>query len=182
MRPWCHTDRKHHTQCSLTSVSPDGYPQVLIAGSHRLSLLVHLSSLHHHSLRSIHLKLLSCWVESTYPFAARVVDSHPSLLHPSGGHNFLTRCWLQMFLKPQVCEEFGNRTPEHQSGHQSSYWLWTSMLNLSDLKRTKLKTVEWDILNPDNLIWVSNGHTFDFLCKLLFLGYSREKSKTGYLN
>ena len=93
--------------------------------------------LHHHSLGSIHLKLLYCWVESTHPFAARVVDSHPSvLLHPSGGHNCLTRCRLQMFLKPQVCGEYGNRTRDHQSGHQSSYWLWTSVLNFSDLTRT----------------------------------------------
>ena len=92
---------------------------------------------HHHSLGSIHLKLLSCRVESTHPFAARVVDSRPSvLLHPSGGHNYLTRCRLQMFLKPQVCGEYGNRTREHQFGHQSSYWLWTSVLNFSDLTRT----------------------------------------------
>ena len=28
------------------------------------------------------------------------------------------------------------------------------------------------------LIWVSNGHTFDFLLKPFFLEYSREKSKT----
>ena len=41
-----------------------------------------------------------------------------------------------MFLKPQVCVEYGNRTREHQSGHQSSYWLWTSVLNFSDLTRT----------------------------------------------
>ena len=41
----------------------------------------------------------------------------------------------------------------------------------------ELKTLEWDILNPDNLIWVSNGQTFDFLLKPFFLGYCREKSK-----
>ena len=46
------------------------------------------------------------------------------------------RCRLQMFLKPQVCVEYGNRTREHQSGHQSSYWLWTSLLNFSYLTRT----------------------------------------------
>ena len=63
MRPGCHTDRKHHTFCSKSFVSPDGYPQVPIAGNHRLSLLVNLSSLHHHSLGSIHFKLLTCWVE-----------------------------------------------------------------------------------------------------------------------
>jgi len=75
-----------------------------IAGNHRLSLLVHHSSLHHHSLWSIHLKLLSSWVESTHPFAARVVDSRPYVfLHPSGGHNCLTRCRLRMFLKQEVC-------------------------------------------------------------------------------
>ena len=41
-----------------------------------------------------------------------------------------------MFLTPQVVVEYGNRTHEHQSGHQSSYWLWTSVLNFSDLMRT----------------------------------------------
>ena len=54
-----------------------GYPQVPIAGNHRLSLLVHHSSLHHHSLGAIQLKasfLLSrkyapfrsesCWLPS----------------------------------------------------------------------------------------------------------------------
>ena len=29
---------------------------------------------------------------------------------------------------------------------------------------------------------VSNGHTFDFLLKPFFLGYSREKSKTGFFH
>ena len=63
---------------------------------------------------------------------ARVVDSRPPvLLHPSSGYNCPTRCRLQMFLKPRVCVEYGNRTREHQSEHQSSYWLWTSVLNFS---------------------------------------------------
>jgi len=35
-------------------------------------------------------------------------------------------------------------------------------------------------LNPDYLIWVSNGHTFDVLLKSFFLGFSREKSKTDF--
>ena len=82
-------------------VSPDLMLQVHLAGNHRRSLLVHLSSLHHYSLGSIHLKkLLSSWVGSMHPFAARVVDSHPYvLLHPSGGHKCLTRCRLQMFFE-----------------------------------------------------------------------------------
>ena len=86
-------------------------------GNHRLSLLVHHSCLHHYSLGSIPFKLISCWVESMHPFAA------PLTSHPSRGHNFVTRSLLQMFWKPQVCVEYGNRTLEHQSGHQSSYWL-----------------------------------------------------------
>ena len=136
MRPGCHTDRKHHTHCSLKSVSPDWIPLGICSWQPQ-TLPACPPFLHHHSLGSIHLKLLSCSVESTHPFAARVVDSRPSvLLHPSGGHNCLTRCRLQMFLKPQVCVEYGNRTSEHQSGHQSSYWLWTSVLNFSDLTRT----------------------------------------------
>ena len=36
------------------------------------------------------------------------------------------------------------------------------------------------ILNYDYLIWESYGHTFDFLLKLFFLGYSTEKSKTVF--
>ena len=56
-----------------------------------------------------------------HPFAARVVHSCPFvLLHQSGVHNCLTRCRLQMFLKPQVCVEYGNQTCEHQSGTKSS--------------------------------------------------------------
>ena len=43
-----------------------------------------------------------------------------------------------------------------------------------------LKTLEWDILHPDYLIWVSNGQTFEFPIKPLLLGYSRETSKTGF--
>ena len=35
-------------------------------------------------------------------------------------------------------------------------------------------------INPDYLIWVSNGHTFDFLLKPFFLGYSRGKSITDF--
>ena len=34
---------------------------------------------------------------------------------------------------------------------------------------SELKTLEWGILNLDYLIWVSNGHTFDFLLNPLFL-------------
>jgi len=123
----------------ITLIAPNhllariGYLQVPTAGNHRFFLqLIHLSSFHHHSLGPIHFKLLSCWVESTHPFAARDVDSRPSvLLHLSGGHNCLTRCWPQM-----ICEECGNQTREHQSGYQSSYWLRKSVLNLSDLTRT----------------------------------------------
>ena len=42
------------------------------------------------------------------------------------------------------------------------------------------ENLEWDILYSDYLIWVSNGHTFDFLLKPFFLGYSREKSTTVF--
>ena len=34
---------------------------------------------------------------------------------------------------------------------------------------SELKTLEWDILNPDRLIWVSNVHTFNFFFLLSFL-------------
>ena len=113
MKPGCHTDRKQHTHCYLTSLGPDRIPP---AGNHRLSLLFHHSSLYHHSLGSIYLKLLSSCVESTNPLALRIVDSRPSvLLLPSGGRNCLTRCRLQMFFKPQACVEYGNRTLKNQS-------------------------------------------------------------------
>ena len=90
----------------------------------------------------------------------RVVDSRPSvLLHLSGGYNCLTKCWLQMFVKPQVWVEYGNRTSEHQSGHHSSYWLKTSMLNFRELTRTgvthspphptkDLRSMLWDLQGP----------------------------------
>ena len=125
MRPGCNTDRTHHSHCSLTSVSPDWIPPGTYSwqpiDSPCLSTIPLFIIIH---LDQSHLKLLSCWVESTHHFAKRVFDSRPSvLLHPSGGHNYLTRCRLQMFLKPQVCLGYRNRTLEHQSGHQSSYWL-----------------------------------------------------------
>ena len=110
---------------------------VPIAGNHRLPACPPFLSSSSFTLINPTWSFFSCWVESTHPFAARVVDSRPSvLLHPPGCHTCLTRCRLQMFLKPQVCVEYGNRTREHQSGHQSSYWLWTSLLNFSDLMRT----------------------------------------------
>ena len=36
------------------------------------------------------------------------------------------------------------------------------------LNSPKQKTLEWDSLNPDRLIWVSNVNTFDFLLNPLF--------------
>ena len=47
---------------------------------------------------------------------------------------------------------------------------------------TELRTLEWDIAYLDYLIWVSNGQwtQFWFLLRQFFLGYSREKSKTGF--
>jgi len=42
-------------------------------------------------------------------------------------------------------------------------------------------TLEWDTVNPDCLIRISNVDTFDFLLNSLFFGYSTEKSKTGFL-
>ena len=50
------------------------------------------------------------------------------------------------------------------------------ILTFIEKKAPELKTLEWDILNPNYLIWVSNGHTFYFRLKPFFLGYSREKS------
>ena len=48
--------------------------------------------------------------------------------------------------------------------------LSTSLFTHHTRKCTELKTLEWDILNPDLLIWVSNVHcTFDFTLNSLFL-------------
>jgi len=41
-------------------------------------------------------------------------------------------------------------------------------------------TLEWDTVNPDCLIRISNVDTFDFLLNSLFFGYSTEKSITGF--
>ena len=84
--------------------------------NHRLSPLFHLFYLHHH------------------PFAAKVVDSRPSvLLQTLGDHNCLTRCQLQIFQNLQVCVKCGNQTREHQPGHQSFQGLRTSVFNFSNL-------------------------------------------------
>ena len=41
---------------------------------------------------------------------------------------------------------------------------------LHGFRISELKSQEWDILNHDRLIWLSNVHTFDFLLNPLF-GY-----------
>ena len=52
----------------------------------------------------------------------------------------------------------------------NSYVGWYPESRLISLNMcTELKTLEWDILNPDRLIWVSNVHTFDFILNPLFL-------------
>ena len=42
---------------------------------------------------------------------------------------------------------------------------------------SELKTSECDILNPDYLIWVSNGHTFDFFWDRSFLDIVEKNQK-----
>ena len=44
----------------------------------------------------------------------------------------------------------------------------------------ELGTLEWDTINPDCLIRISNVDTFDFMLNPLFFGYRTEKSKTGF--
>ena len=79
-----------------------------------LSLLDHLSHLHHHSLTGP-FKASFLLSRKHAPFQC-VINRRPSFLqHLAGCHNCLTRCRIQMFLKPQVCEEYGHRTREHQS-------------------------------------------------------------------
>ena len=102
-----------------------------------LDPLVFHSSLHRHSLGSIPLEASFLLSRKHAPFRCE----SSVLLNPSGGHNCLTIFRLQMFLKSQVCLEYWNRTREHQSGHQSSYWLRASVLNFSDLTRTGCHTL-----------------------------------------
>ena len=53
-------------------------------------------------------------------------------------------------------------------------------IHYSKVFSSELKTLEWDILNPDYLIWISKRDTFDFLLKPFFLGNSREKIKNRF--
>ena len=46
--------------------------------------------------------------------------------------------------------------------------------------KTELGTQEWDTINPECLIRISNVDTFDFLLSPLFFGYSTEKSEIGF--
>jgi len=46
---------------------------------------------------------------------------------------------------------------------------------------SELGTLEWDTIDPDCLIRISNVDTYDFLLNPLFFGKSRKKSKTGFL-
>ena len=52
----------------------------------------------------------------------------------------------------------------------------------TELKTLELDTLNPELLNPDYLMWVSNGPNFDFHLNPLFLGYSKEKSKTVFFN
>ena len=52
-------------------------------------------------------------------------------------------------------------------------YYWLQLYNPTNYSESNL---EWDILNPNYLIWESNGHTFDFLLNPFFLGYYRETS------
>ena len=127
------------------------YLQLPIAGYHRLSLLVSTFPL----FIIIHLdqSISSFFLELSRKHAP---FRHSVLLHPSGGNNCLTRCWLQMILKPQVREKCGNRTREHQFGYQSSYWQFESVLNFSDLTRTGVTATPTHI-NNINLCFFLNS-------------------------
>ena len=43
--------------------------------------------------------------------------------------------------------------------------------------KSELKTLEWDILNPDRLIWISNLDTFNVLLNPLFLDIVQANQK-----
>ena len=125
MRPGCHTDRKHHTHCSLKSVSPGRIPPGSYSWQPQ-TLPACPPFLSPSSFTWIN-PLKASFLMSRKHAPSRFDSRSPVLLHPSGGHNCLTICRLQRFFKPQVCVEYGKRTRKHQSGHQSSYWLWTSV-------------------------------------------------------
>ena len=75
-------------------------------------------------------------------------------------------CWILRYFHKKLC--LGNY-------RYRRFWLSKYMC-------TELKTLEWDILNPDYLIWVSNGHTFYFFLNHSFLEIVEKNQKPGFLN
>jgi len=80
----------------------------------------------------------------------------------------LCHCKLDRWRKSNLCNIYTGTTL--RSCSSSSYAL------LKKLVESELKTLEWDILNRNYLIWVSNGQTFDFLLKPFFWDKSIEKN------
>ena len=82
---------------------------------------------------------------------------HPSTLHSSWEESWQDSSFLglcpstsgHLGASDVFCNhKYGNETREQQSGHQSSYWLWTSVVNFSDLTLhpTPLQThrINWE--------------------------------------
>ena len=60
--------------------------------------------------------------------------------------------------------------------------IWLLQKKKTDWKLSELKTLEWDILDPDYLIWVSNGHTLIFFLNRSFLDLVEKNEKPVFLN
>ena len=66
------------------------------------------------------------------------------------------------------CQKYSeNKKPEN--------WALKIKSSLKCQKCPELRTLEWDTINPDCLIRISNVDTFDFLLNPLFFGYNTEK-------
>ena len=115
MRPGCLTERKHHTHCSQSFVSPDWIPPGTFSKQPKTlpACPLFLSSSSFSWINPFKASFLLS--KKHAPSDARVIDSCSCVfLHSTGGHNCLTRCRLQMFLKPRPqacgCTEYRNQT------------------------------------------------------------------------
>ena len=97
--------------------------------------------------------------------------------------NKLWKRWTELIRQSKGCGTVVNRPCKYFINWESpdiASTLYIQFISVKKKMKTKcseLKTLEWDILNTNYLIWVSNGHTFDFLPKPFFLGYIVEKNQ-----
>ena len=105
-----HHHRKHHTHCSQSFVSPDWIPPSTYSWQPKKlpACPPFLSSSLFTWINPLKASFLLCWKNVPFRWES---------------------CW-----QPPLCPPTSvrwNQFREHQSGHQSSYWLCTSVLNES---------------------------------------------------